>query len=140
MIVVDTNVIMAALVSSRGYSFNLFELMLNKQIDYLMSLKLMVEYWQTLTRQENMRLIPLSLDEIEMVLALLVQNSHFQEVYYRWRPNLKDEADNFIMELAIAGNAESIVTFNKKDFRQTQLRFEIGIETPKEFLRRRKLL
>lgn len=102
-----------------------------------MSLKLLSEYWAVITRHENMKRIPLSLAEIESFLAMVVQNATYQEVYYRWRPNLKDEKDNFILELAVAGNAEGIVTFNKRDFLETELKFDLFIKTPKEFLQGR---
>lgn len=140
MIVVDTNVLLAGLMSSRGYSFCLIERMLQKKVDYLLSLKLFSEYWQTLLRHENLRKIPLSMAELETFMALVVQNATYQDVYYRWRPNLRDESDNFIIELAVAGNAQSVVTFNKKDFEETELKFDILIETPGDYLKRRKLL
>ena len=140
MIVVDTNVLVAGMASSKGYSFRLLERMLNEKIDYLMSLKLLSEYWSVLTRHENMQRFPLSLSEIETVLALLVQNATYQEVYYRWRPNLKDENDNFILELAVAGHAEGIVTFNKKDFESTELKFDLFVKTPREFMKGGKTL
>lgn len=140
MIVVDTNVVLAGLISSKGYSFRLLEKMIDRKISYLMSLKLLSEYHQVLTRQENLRRIPLSLSEIEALLALIVQNGTYQEVYYRWRPNLPDENDNFILELAIAGGAESLITFNKKDFLKTQLKFDLLVETPKEYFKRRNIL
>ena len=139
MVVVDTNVLLSGLISSKGYSFRLLEQMFNKQVDYLMSLKLLCEYREVLLRHENMKKIPLSLSEIESVLALIVQNGVYQDVYYRWRPNLQDEDDNFIMELAIAGHAESIVTFNKKDFLMAELKFNFSLLSPREFLKERSL-
>lgn len=114
--------------------------MTDGQIDYLLSLKLLTEYCQIVTNQENMLRIPLSFSEIEAVLALIVQSSTFHEVYYLWRPNLLDEKDNFILELAVAGGAESIITFNKKDFKTMELKFDFLIETPKEFFKRKGLL
>ena len=58
-------------------------------------------------------------------------------VYYLWRPNLPDEGDNHILELAVAGGAESIVTQNIRDFRRSELRFPgIAVLTPEEFLQR----
>lgn len=140
MIVVDTNVILSALCSSRGYSFVLFEKMLKAGVNYLINLKLISEYHAVLTRLENLKRIPLSLAEIEAVLALLAQQGHFQETYYRWRPNLRDESDNFVFELAVAGGAENIVTFNKTDFQDYQLKFHIKILTPGEFLKKEDLL
>ena len=106
----------------------------------MMSLKLFTEYWSVMTRHENLIKIPLSLSELESLAALLVQKGTYQEIYYRWRPNLPDENDNFILELALAGNAETIVTFNKKDFEHSQLKIDILTETPREFLNRRRVL
>ena len=140
MILVDTNVILASLVSSRGASFKLLERMLDGDIEFLMSLKLFSEYWGVVTRHENLKLIPLAMKELESLFALIVQKASYQEVYYLWRPNLKDENDNFILELAIAGHAESIVTFNKKDFLSSQMKFDLLIESPGEFLKRRGFL
>ena len=57
-------------------------------------------------------------------------------VYYRWRPNLSDEGDNHVLELALAGAAGIIVTTNRADFLGGDLRFpEVKILTPPEFLK-----
>lgn len=134
MIVIDTNVVLSALISSRGYSFLLLEKIFSGGVDYLINEKLLYEYHAVLMRHSNLQRIPLSVSEIEKVLAVLVQNGHHQETFYRWRPNLKDESDNFIFELAIAGQATSIVTFNKADFLNYELKFDLAILTPREFL------
>lgn len=56
-------------------------------------------------------------------------------VYYLWRPNLPDEGDNHIVELAIAGYAQTIVTNNTRDFKKPELLFpRINIIKPNEFL------
>jgi len=56
-------------------------------------------------------------------------------VYYLWRPNLRDESDNHLVELAVAGGAECIVTGNTGDFEQTALRFpDIAVVSPKQFV------
>ncbi len=56
-------------------------------------------------------------------------------IYYLWRPNLPDEADNHLIELAIAGNAHMIVTYNKKDFSRSALLFpHLAIVTPEQLL------
>lgn len=54
-------------------------------------------------------------------------------IYFAWRPNLQDEAENHIMELAVAGDAQAVVTNNVGDFRSAELNFPgILILTPKE--------
>ena len=55
-------------------------------------------------------------------------------IFYLWRPNLKDEGDNHLIELAVAGNANIIVSHNKKDFCQSELNFGIQILTPEQLL------
>ena len=53
------------------------------------------------------------------------------EIYYRWRPNLPDEADNHVLELAVAAGGATILTFNRKDFSSGELRFpEVAIQAP----------
>ena len=57
------------------------------------------------------------------------------KIYYLWRPNLRDEKDNYLVELAVAGNADVIVTHNIKDFQQSRLQFpQIQIKRPQELI------
>jgi predicted nucleic acid-binding protein len=57
-------------------------------------------------------------------------------VYYLWRPNLRDEGDNFLIELALAGNSEVIVTNNVKDLESAELNFKgLRILRPEQLLR-----
>ncbi len=63
--------------------------------------------------------------------AAIIRRCLWVRVYYLWRPNLPDEADNHVVELAVAGNAEAIVTHNTRDFRQSELRFPgLTVVTP----------
>ncbi len=56
-------------------------------------------------------------------------------IYFLWRPNLRDEADNHVLELAIAGNAECIITSNKRNFMASDLKFPaLDILNPVEFV------
>ena len=130
----DTNVVYSAFVSSRGYSFKLLEKMLAGREPFLVNLTLAREYYDVLTDSGHLRRIPLSLDEIEDLYAKLIQQGTFQDVYYLWRPNLKDEKDDFLIELAIAGGAGTIVTFNRKDFVSGDLKVGLKIMTPKNYL------
>lgn len=69
------------------------------------------------------------------MLRALAASGRWVTVYYGWRPNLPDEGDNHLIELAVAGNAEAIVTFNKKDVRRGQLLWpHLQVLTPAECL------
>ena len=81
-------------------------------------------------------LAALSKDEIDELLNALLSISKWNEIYYLWRPNLKDEGDNHIVELAVASNSKYIITNNKKDFLDKELNFEFEIVTAKEFLQK----
>ena len=58
-------------------------------------------------------------------------------VYFLWRPNLKDESDNHLIELAVAGDADFVVTRNLRDLRGAELHFEpLRILSPEDFLKK----
>lgn len=79
----------------------------------------------------------LSAIERNEVLDALLSVSQWVRIFYLWRPNLKDEGDNHLIELAVAGNAKIIVSHNQKDFRQNELNFGIQILTPEQLLQLR---
>ncbi len=82
-------------------------------------------------RQEIIDKCRLDRDEREHLLNALVSASEWVEIYYSWRPNLRDEGDNHVVELAIAGNAKIVVTNNTKDFQRSELIFpDLEILTP----------
>jgi len=58
------------------------------------------------------------------------------DIYYAWRPNLRDEADNHLIELAVAGGATRLVTKNLRDFRNAELIFPgVKVLSPEEFIK-----
>ncbi len=92
--------------------------------------KLVYEYRDVLSRPEILSATGLSWPQIEVVLGHLVAHAEEVEVRYLWRPNLKDESDSFILEIAIAAWPCTIVTHNSNDFRHADLRFpEVAVCT-----------
>jgi len=74
-------------------------------------------------------------DERLAVMKALAAVGRWVSIYYGWRPNLPDEKDNFLIELAVAGNARAIVTHNVKDLQRGQLVWpDLHILTPADFM------
>lgn len=134
-IVVDTSVIISALISPTGASRELLRRCLLRRYQPLIGNALFCEYEQVINRDEVLCLCPLSTEEVQTLMAAFMSVCEWTRIYYLWRPNLKDEADNHLIELAIAGNAQIIATYNIRDFRQTQLIFpELSIKKPNEVI------
>ncbi|MBF2017612.1 MAG: putative toxin-antitoxin system toxin component, PIN family [Rivularia sp. T60_A2020_040] len=135
-IVIDTSVFISALIGSTGLSRELIRRCLQGEYLPLMGNALFSEYESVIQRPEIIAKCPLSLTEISTLLASLMSVSQWVSIYYLWRPNLKDEADNHLIELAVAGNAEIIATNNIKDFQSAELLFpNLSILKPEEIIR-----
>lgn len=131
----DTNILIAALRSRRGASHALVRMVLQGKLPIAMHYKLLAEYRDVLGRPEIFDGLIFTLDEIEKILARLVVEAVAVRVDYLWRPNLKDEGDNFILEIAVAASPCTIVTHNVRDFISSDLRFhEVWIKTPQQTL------
>jgi putative PIN family toxin of toxin-antitoxin system len=135
-IVVDTSVFVSALIGPSGPSREVIRRCLQAQYLPLMGLNLFCEYESVISRESVLTQCPLSRDEIFKLLQAFLSICEWVNVYYLWRPNLRDEADNHLIELAIAGNARFLVTNNLRDFRNTQLLFPNLVTTnPQGLLR-----
>ncbi len=134
-IVVDTNVFISALISSKGVNRELIRRCLLGDYQPLMGTALFCEYEAVMNRDEILSRCVLTRSEIADLLAAFVSVTEWVPIYYSWRPNLRDEGDNHIIELAIAGNAKIIATNNIKDFQSTELVFPtLSILTPAQVI------
>lgn len=132
-IVLDTNVFVSALRSGGGASRQVLRRILQGHAMPLFGNALWQEYQDLLGRDVW---TPVTTPEERLqVLAALAQAGRWVHVYYGWRPNLRDEGDNHLIELAVAGNAEAVVTHNVRDLTRGELAWpRLRIVTPAQFL------
>lgn len=124
-IVLDTDVLVAALRSDRGASRQLLMAALNGSFEILASVPLMIEYEAVLTRPEHLAASGLSsqdLDEVLMALARVVKPVHLG---FLWRPWLKDAGDEMVLATAVNGGASRLVTFNVRHLASAAREFGI---------------
>ncbi len=130
-IVIDTNVIIAALRSKNGASHKVLSLVGTSKFEIHDSVALVLEYEDVIQRQRVE--IGLSQDEVSIFIDSLCSMAHHHNIYFLWRPFLSDVNDELVLELAVSAKCEYIVTHNIRDFKGSE-KFGIRAITPKEFL------
>jgi putative PIN family toxin of toxin-antitoxin system len=136
IIVLDTSVFVSALLGPRGASRDVLRACLSGRIHPLMGAALFAEYESLLSRSKLFAKCQLDPTEREAVLNALLNVCRWTNIYYGWRPNLRDEGDNHLIELAVAGGAKVIVTKNLRDLRSGELHFPgLRILDPTELLK-----
>lgn len=128
-IVIDTNVIIAALKSNRGASNKLLQLFGQDKFIHNISVALILEYEAVIKR-----LLPrFGKQKLNDFLDYICAASLHTHIYYLWRPQLRDPKDDMILELAVASDADFIVTYNSRDFKLIH-EFNVKAVTPKTLL------
>ena len=130
-IVLDTNVLVAALRSQQGASFKVLSLVGLGRFSLHLSVPLVLEYEEVLLRYEKD--LTVTSEDIKDLLDYLWAVALPQDIFFLWRPFLKDADDDMVLELAANASCEVIVSFNVKDFGGSE---QFGVEalTPREFL------
>ena len=129
-IVIDTNVLVAALRSRRGASFKLVSFLPNDKFSLFISVPLVLEYEDALMRLESSAITE---QDIRDFVDFLCEIGHHQEIFFLWRPFLPDPSDDHVLEVAVAAGCDAIVTYNKRDFKGIE-RFGLRILDPRELL------
>ena len=132
-IVLDTNVIVSALLSRRGASYKLLALVGVGQFNICLSVPLVLEYEDAVKRLAGTKIL-LSEQEIDNVIDYLCAVAEHHKAYFLWRPMLRDPKDDMVLELALTAGCSFIITHNTTDFRGAE-QFEVGVITPRMFLK-----
>ena len=131
-IILDTNVLFAGLYSSLGASYQVLKLIEEHKVKIVVSTPLLFEYEDILNRKK----LDLGINnkQNEIILDNLCSLCEFQKIYFLWRPYLKDPKDDHVLEVAVASQAQTIVTHNLKDFKKVD-KFRIRAIPPKALLK-----
>ena len=134
--VLDTNVVVAGLRSPAGASAALLGQALGRTFTLLLSVALALEYEAICCNPAQRIISGLSEAEISNIISALCAVSEPVSARFLWRPQLRDPADEMVLEAAVNGNADALVTFNRRDFGDTPEHFGIALLSPREALRR----
>lgn len=135
-LVLDTDVVVAAMRSPSGASAALLGAALDGTVTLLANVALMLEYEAVCSRTEHLTAAGLSTQELGVFLDALAALAEPVETHYLWRPQLRDPSDEMVLEAAVNGGAQAIVTFNLRDFGLAPSAFGIDVLLPRDALRR----
>jgi putative PIN family toxin of toxin-antitoxin system len=137
-VVLDTSVVVAALRTRSGAGNAVLRLVGIRRLTPLATLPLFLEYEDVLKRAEQRLAHGLTLEGIDEFLVELAALIEPVEANFRWRPQLRDPNDEMVLEAAIHGKADALVTYNLADFSAAGDRFQIPVLSPGELLKRVK--
>ncbi len=132
--VLDTDVIIAAIRSTSGASAEIVRRVLSGELHIEVSVALVLEYEAVATRPEHLEAGDLSEAEALQVVDALAAVALPVDIHFRWRPQLRDADDEMVLETAINARGRTIVTFNKRDFSGAAESFDVALATPAQFL------
>ena len=135
-IVVDTNVLVSALKSRKGWSFNLLARLGKGEFEHVVTVPLLIEYEDVLHRKG---MVPISKAAVDDVLDYVCASGLRQKVHFLWRPKLTDARDDMVLEAAFNGQCDAIVTWNIRDFSAAPA-IGIDVMSPDVFVKRLKEL
>ncbi|MBF0166210.1 MAG: putative toxin-antitoxin system toxin component, PIN family [Alphaproteobacteria bacterium] len=133
--VLDTDVLVAAIRSDAGASHMLLKAALEKRFSLLLSVPLLIEYEAVMTRPQHLSSSGLSAGDVGLLLDTLALVAVQVRLAFLWRPALKDANDDMVLETAMNGQADAIVTFNQQDFCSATKRFKLTLLSPGDAVR-----
>jgi len=122
--------------SPAGASAEILRMARRREVTLLLNVALALEYEATCLLTEHCLAAKLDPQEVGVFVDAVLAMAEPVETHFMWRPQLRDPADELVLEAAVNGQAEAIVTFNRRDFGVAPGRFGIGVLTPAEAIRR----
>lgn len=134
--VLDTAVLVAALRSDAGASRRLVLDALDRRFVLLLSVPLLIEYEAVLTRREHLQASGVTASEMQQILDALAAVGEAVQLSFLWRTVVPDPADDMVLETAVNGRADLLVTFNRRHFATAARRFQMEVAAPGQALHR----
>lgn len=134
--VLDTNVVVTAMRSPNGASAALLRAARRRELTILANISLALEYEATCQLADHRLAAELDQQQVGIFVDAILAMAEPVETHFLWRPQLRDAADEFVLEAAVNGGAAAIVTFNERDFGGAPATFGIELLKPAELLRR----
>ncbi len=131
-VILDTNVLVAAIRSRSGASFEVLSRLGIGEFEIAVSVPLVLEYEDALLRQLS-TVRTLNGDDVAAMVDYITSVAIHQQIFFLWRPMLRDPGDDMVLELAVAAECDAIVTHNARDFRAAR-RFGMRVLSPHAFL------
>lgn len=131
-LVMDTSTIVAAMRSPSGASAFLLRSIKAGGATLLLSTALFYEYEAVCKRPEHRQAAGFTYEDVDYFLEALNIFAEHIEIWFTWRPQLRDPNDELVLEAAVNGRADAIVTFNQRDFAPVTKQFNVDILPPAE--------
>ncbi len=131
----DTCVIVAAFRSRNGASRVVLDWVADRLLVPLLTPALFLQYEDVLKRPEQLRASRLTPEQVNEILAAMASASEPVTVHYSWRPQLPDAGDELVLEAAVNGRADALVTYNVRHFAEAAARFGVRLARPVEVLK-----
>ncbi len=135
-LILDTAVMVAAIRSDAGASRRLLVAGLERRLTLLASVPLMIEYQAVMTRPEHLKASGLSAADVDVLLDAVAVVVEPVRLAFHWRPVVRDPDDDMVLEAAVNGRADALVTFNIRDFRGVAQQFGVAVLSPGEAVKR----
>jgi putative PIN family toxin of toxin-antitoxin system len=133
-LVLDTDVMVAAIRSRQGASQQVLRAALAGRCTLLVSVPLTIEYEAVMTRPQHLSASHLSTRDVEDLLDTVASIADPVRLAFLWRPQLRDPEDDMVLETAVNGRADLLATFDKRDFGNRAAKFGIRVVSPADAL------